>query len=384
MFSEGRHRLILVSLLENQLISTNSKLIPFLEVVISSTSVFSIIAISIERFRVVCKPLSTAPYRLAPTIRTIFFIWFLSVVISVPMFMITVYKGTKMRDGTPIKVCRMPINSHWKRCYVVANYSFVYLIPVIVLFVLYLKVIKQLKASSANCLEFNDGYVCNQERHRIRRQVINIILCVVFVFFLCHLPFRVISLVLVFGNITKIREMSFENYLMLLYFSRCLLYANHALNPILYNFVSTKFRTAFKYLIFHGNRTESKEGKGRNNPAGVYYPTQHQRIIFKRKYKSSSVGKGGVISRDKESRSSSGKESRTACQKLIKDIEDQSRLNVAEEHIPCRWSGEYIRLEVKEKPSAKVRFILTPDGCVIGITLHNINYEDKKIQTQNH
>ncbi|KAK3086139.1 hypothetical protein FSP39_014111 [Pinctada imbricata] len=358
-------------------------MVPFLEVVISSTSIFSILAISIERFRVVCKPLSTASYRISSTLRTIVCTWLLSIIISIPMFTITIYRRQIRRDGTPAMMCIMPINSSWKRCYVIVNYTLVYVVPVIVLFVLYSKVIKQLKASSANCLEFGDGYNCNQERHRIRRQVINIILCVVFVFFICHLPFRVISLVLVFGDVNEIRKITFENYLMLLYFSRCLLYANHALNPILYNFVSTKFRTAFKFLIFHGSRSGSER---RNRSPGAYLPTPNQRIVFKRREQSTAGDNSSGSNKDKEPSPCSESQRRKDrtfqhTQRPFKETEENSRLLVAEDNVPCKWSEECIRLDVKDKPSAKVRFIMTPEGCVIGITLHKVNFEDKNVQT---
>lgn len=51
--------------------------------------------------------------------------------------------------------------------------------------------------------------------------------------------------------------MGLEAYLNIIYSARLLLYLNHALNPILYNFVSTKFRMALRLLVSDKRRQGS-------------------------------------------------------------------------------------------------------------------------------
>ena len=361
------------------------KLIPFLEVVIACTSIFTIIGISIERFRVVYRPLSVTDFSYPPTLRSILFIWCLAICISLPIFSIIVFKEAHMLDGTPVHVCRMPVTTNWQKCYVIVYSVLVYVVPVVLLSVLYANVIRQLNSTTRHSIEFNDGYRCNEERYRIRRQVIHIIICVVIVFFICHLPFRVITLFFIFSDTKTLIDLGLESYLSLLNYSRCLLYLNHALNPILYNFVSTKFRIAFKFLFFTSSRSSSIN---RHKSPGACH-TQNHRIVFKRTDQVAQGEQQSQKRKEKESGSTDsqkGNNDRILFSPLLAcnsnpSAGDDARLLVAEENIPCKWTDECIKLDLKDKSSAKVRFIMTKDGYVIGITLQKLKVEDKNVQT---
>lgn len=77
----------------------------------------------------------------------------------------------------------------------------------------------------------------------------NIIASIVSVFFICHLPFRVAGLWLSFADHGTIGDLGLERYLGIVYSTRILFYLNHALNPVVYSFVSTKFRNALSDLF---------------------------------------------------------------------------------------------------------------------------------------
>jgi hypothetical protein len=53
---------------------------------------------------------------------------------------------------------------------------------------------------------------------------------------------RVVGIWLVFENTTRIVDLGLEMYLILMYASRLVFYINHSLNPILYSFVSSNVR----------------------------------------------------------------------------------------------------------------------------------------------
>ena len=68
---------------------------------------------------------------------------------------------------------------------------------------------------------------------------------VVVFFFICLLPFRLFTLWIILTPDEEMQSMSMETYYHALNFCRVMLYLNSAINPILYNVMSSKFRTAF-------------------------------------------------------------------------------------------------------------------------------------------
>ena len=77
---------------------------------------------------------------------------------------------------------------------------------------------------------------------RQRRQVVRMLFTVVVCFFACMLPFKVLSLWIVVLPTEFYHYIDPEAYFNLLYFARIMYYTNSAINPILYNIMSSKFR----------------------------------------------------------------------------------------------------------------------------------------------
>ena len=72
---------------------------------------------------------------------------------------------------------------------------------------------------------------------------------VIVCFFVCLLPFRLFTLWLLFSTSQQLTELGMETYYGYLFASRIMLYLNSALNPCLYNLISSKFRAAFLAAI---------------------------------------------------------------------------------------------------------------------------------------
>lgn len=72
---------------------------------------------------------------------------------------------------------------------------------------------------------------------------------VVLSFFVCLLPFRALTLWIIIVPSETILSLGIEGYYSLLYFCRIMLYLNSAMNPILYNLMSSKFRDGFLRLL---------------------------------------------------------------------------------------------------------------------------------------
>ena len=76
-------------------------------------------------------------------------------------------------------------------------------------------------------------------------QVVRMLAIIVFVFMITWMPYRI---VVVYNSFAKEKYMD----LWFLLFSRTMVYINSAINPVLYNAMSVKFRRAFKKILTCG------------------------------------------------------------------------------------------------------------------------------------
>lgn len=84
---------------------------------------------------------------------------------------------------------------------------------------------------------------------KYRKQLVWMLGTVVFSFFFCLLPFRAMTLWIIIVPNETVFKMGIDRYYCMLYFCRIMLYINSAINPILYNLMSSKFRDGFLKLI---------------------------------------------------------------------------------------------------------------------------------------
>jgi hypothetical protein len=130
--------------------------------------------------------------------------------------------------------------------------SLFFLVPLLVLVVLYVAMALQLMADPV-MMAVKESESSNT---RARKQVVLMLGTVVLLFFICLIPFRVFTLWFIFVSPEQVHSLGVEGYYNILYFCRIMLYLNSAINPILYNLMSSKFRNGFKRVC----------GLGRKNP----------------------------------------------------------------------------------------------------------------------
>ena len=209
-------------------------------------SILTILAISIERYRVVCHPLKGVNENYKKVWKVVAVIWIISAVASLPWISLPVYKNSFYKDGTPFKACKTYISEPWHKAYIVLLTVVFFVLPSSALLFLYCIVCYVLHKARQETTRLGKT---NQyrDKKRLRRQVINILTSIVLLFFICHLPYRVFGIWTTFGR--DLEKLGFETYFDILYACRIMFYLNHAINPIIYNFVSSKFRNALRYML---------------------------------------------------------------------------------------------------------------------------------------
>lgn len=147
-------------------------------------------------------------------------------------------------DNTEVFVCLTTVDTTWRIFFFVGSITLFFLVPFFILLVLYSVIAKHLMN--------NPGIISYGHRSNVlkyRKQVIFMLAAVVISFFVCLLPFRGFTLWIIIAPVEDILALGVDKYYNILYFSRIMLYLNSAMNPILYNLMSSKFREGFFRLL---------------------------------------------------------------------------------------------------------------------------------------
>ncbi|CAG5120276.1 unnamed protein product [Candidula unifasciata] len=186
---------------------------------------------------------STATTSICNVCRSFLTIWLTSFLGAFPMLFITQFTQATYVDENPL------------------FHSLVILhIPDSMLFNLYLLTVCQVYMKLMMLFRREQEMSLNYpgEIVRLKRQMTQIIITVVLVFFICHTPFRTIALWSMFSPPHAAEGIDFITYITMIYMTRILWYSNHAINPFVYNFVSRKFRRALIWLCCEKRRKHAR------------------------------------------------------------------------------------------------------------------------------
>ncbi|KAM9319874.1 motilin receptor [Gastrophryne carolinensis] len=207
------------------------------------STILHITALSIERYFAICFPLKAKVFITKRRVKiVIMFLWLIAFVSAAPLY--------NLFDLRPVYDYSGSFNVSWECGYTngtkpalkimmcVTTVYFFY--PMLCLTVLYGFIGKKLWKNKNSIRGPNAA-----KREKTHRQTVKILVVVVLAFVICWLPFHIGRLIFVFTEDFKMMEVS--QYVNIV--AMPLFYLSASINPILYNLISKKYRTAAYRLL---------------------------------------------------------------------------------------------------------------------------------------
>nr|AIU47917.1 Galanin receptor 2a [Dicentrarchus labrax] len=209
------------------------KVVHFIIFLTMYASIFTLTAVSLDRYLVICYPLRSREMRTPKNALTsIGLVWALALVFSGPY--LSYYTQLDLA-GTV--VCIPAWESKPRIAMDMCTFVIGYLIPVLVLGLTYARTVRYLWASVGPVKDMS-------ESRRAKRKVTKMIIIVAALFCLCWLPHHLIILCMWLGSF----PLNHATYVLRI-LSHLVAYTNSCLNPIVYALVSKHFRKGFRKVF---------------------------------------------------------------------------------------------------------------------------------------
>lgn len=209
----------------------------------------TISAVTAERYIAICHPFKRgSSCTIGSAAKIIFVLWILGFLFSLPFLIMTDLEEALFYDGTPIHVCRTRVDTFWRKLYIIVVFMAFFALPLLILVFTYALIVKQLISESLTLFaSANDRSA--KFSLQLRKQVVRMLIVIVSLFFITLCPIRIVSLWLIFTPTKDVVSIGLEAFLNLMSFARIMMYLNSAVNPLIYNLTSRKFRTAFRNVL---------------------------------------------------------------------------------------------------------------------------------------
>ncbi|XP_018564203.1 pyrokinin-1 receptor-like [Anoplophora glabripennis] len=201
-----------------------------------NATVLTITAFTVERYLAICHPfLSHTMSKLSRAIKLILLIWILAIGLAIPQAIPLKILG--VGDCTQ---CTVDMDEVLDHIFEVSTFLF-FMAPMSLITVLYILIAMRLKSSRMMKKKISTNA---RMQSKSSRKVVKMLVSVVVAFFICWAPFHIQRVYCAYNR--DYSEYSEKVYIVVTYISGVLYYLATAINPILYNIMSVKFREAFK------------------------------------------------------------------------------------------------------------------------------------------
>ncbi|VDI19850.1 hypocretin (orexin) receptor 2 [Mytilus galloprovincialis] len=223
---------------------TMCKIITYLQCVSVLVSVVTLTAISVERYLAICRPLSFRGSRFRTALAVVI-IWILSLVSSCPylVFMTSIHDDLVPSSIVLLTSC---VSSDFNQEYIFQIFLMVvfFLIPFLIMTYTYIRIALCLwRSSTSGSVALDSRSEAATIQSRARRRTARMLIVVVIVFFICYIPVY-LSNIFRYAGLTNTTNQDVLALTTLT--SHLLCYFNSAINPVIYNFMSEKFKKEFR------------------------------------------------------------------------------------------------------------------------------------------
>lgn len=231
----------------------------------------------------------------------------MSVCLHSPILGVATFTYEDYQDGSQVPVCLTQADTFWSAMFFILIIAVFFIVPLAILLILYSIIAKNLMENPVIIAQNTKNNSNTGNVIRYRKQVILMLGTVVLSFFLCLLPFKALTLWIIVFPPETIMSLGIDGYYILLYFCRIMLYLNSAINPILYNLMSSKFREGFVKLLRINKLMNCgrslKENMSRRDTFNTttstgFSSSQHNSESFWRRYSNRANSQKNIIKKD--------------------------------------------------------------------------------------
>nr|XP_033790044.1 somatostatin receptor type 3 [Geotrypetes seraphini]XP_033790045.1 somatostatin receptor type 3 [Geotrypetes seraphini]XP_033790046.1 somatostatin receptor type 3 [Geotrypetes seraphini]XP_033790047.1 somatostatin receptor type 3 [Geotrypetes seraphini] len=209
------------------------------------TSIFCLTVMSVDRYLAVVHPIKSSKWR-KPQVAKIVnaTVWVLSFLVVLP---VVIYSDVPKGRKTCYIEWPEP-SSVWKASFIIYTSTLGFFGPLLVICLCYLLIIIKFKSSGKKV------QATSSKRKKSEQKVTRMVVIVVVVFVLCWLPFYILNI------INVVHPLPEEPSLFGVYFFVVVLsYANSCANPVIYGFLSSRFKQGFRRVLLRSSRRVENE-----------------------------------------------------------------------------------------------------------------------------
>ncbi|XP_078577684.1 neuropeptide FF receptor 2-like isoform X1 [Branchiostoma floridae x Branchiostoma japonicum] len=220
------------------------KLTAAVQVVSVLASVFTLIAIAVDRYYAIVYP-TTTTFTGRITLYVTAGVWMLSLLLMIPQVLL-IRENAWVENGQVILTLCQETSAFWRKIYTTVLFICCFIIPLTVIMYLYAQIglAVWFKPTPGGDKATDEAKAVSLQR---KMKVIKMLLTVVVLFALSWLPIHVITMINDYGSLSPDQL----DVLWIYVYPAChwLIYLNSAINPIIYGFFNQNFRAAFRTLM---------------------------------------------------------------------------------------------------------------------------------------